>query len=60
MERQWQLQKAKAHFSDVLKRALKGEPQIVIRRGKEAVAVIAIGNGSRRSSSLSSPGASSA
>jgi len=41
MRRHWQLQEAKAHFSDVVKSALEGEPQIVTRRGKMAVAVIA-------------------
>jgi prevent-host-death family protein len=41
MERQWQLQEAKARFSEVVERALEGETQIVTKRGKKAVVVIA-------------------
>lgn len=40
MERKWQLQEAKARFSEVVERALKGEPQVVTRRGKKAVVVL--------------------
>lgn len=36
----WQLQEAKARFSEVVERALKGEPQLVLRRGKKAVVVL--------------------
>lgn len=36
----WQLQEAKARFSEVFDLALKGEPQTVTRRGKDAVVVI--------------------
>ena len=39
--KEWQLQDAKAHFSEVVDRALKGEKQIVTRRGEKAVVVIA-------------------
>lgn len=36
----WQLQEAKAKFSEVFDLALKGEPQTVTRRGKDAVIVV--------------------
>jgi prevent-host-death family protein len=36
----WQLQEAKAKFSEVFDLALKGEPQTVTRRGKDAVVVV--------------------
>ncbi len=36
----WQLQEAKAKFSEVFDSAMKGEPQTVTRRGKEAVVVL--------------------
>jgi prevent-host-death family protein len=35
----WQLQDAKAHFSEVVNDAAKGQPQIVTKRGK-AIAVV--------------------
>ena len=37
---QWQLQTAKAQFSEVVDAALRGEPQRVTRRGKDAVMVL--------------------
>lgn len=37
---QWQLQDAKARFSQVVEAALQGEPQHVTRRGREAVVVL--------------------
>lgn len=37
---QWQLQDAKAQFSQVVEAALQGEPQHVTRRGREAVVVL--------------------
>jgi prevent-host-death family protein len=40
MPRQWQLQEAKARFSEVVEQALTGEVQIVTRRGRPAVVVI--------------------
>ncbi|MGC8904757.1 type II toxin-antitoxin system prevent-host-death family antitoxin [Thermus sp.] len=40
MKAVWQLQEAKARFSEVVERALKGEPQLVLRRGKKAVVVL--------------------
>ncbi len=36
----WQLQEAKAKFSEVFDLATKGEPQIVTRHGKDAVVVV--------------------
>jgi antitoxin Phd len=36
----WQLQDAKARFSEVFDLAAKGEPQTVTRRGKDAVVVL--------------------
>ncbi len=38
----WQLQDAKSRFSEVVKKARKDGPQIVTRRGVEAVVVISI------------------
>ncbi len=38
----WQLQEAKQHFSEVVKRARQGEPQIVTKHGKEAAVVVSI------------------
>jgi prevent-host-death family protein len=40
MMRQWQLQEAKARFSQLVERALEGEVQVVTRRGRQAVVVI--------------------
>jgi antitoxin Phd len=40
MKTTWQLQEAKARFSEVVERALEGEPQHVTRRGEEAVVVL--------------------
>jgi prevent-host-death family protein len=37
----WQLQEAKNRFSQVVDRALLGEPQHVTRRGEEVVVVLA-------------------
>ncbi|HUY10662.1 MAG TPA: type II toxin-antitoxin system Phd/YefM family antitoxin [Candidatus Dormibacteraeota bacterium] len=36
----WQLQEAKARFSELFERALREAPQVVTRRGKDAVVVI--------------------
>lgn len=38
--RRWQLQDAKAQLSELVQRALDGEPQCVTRHGKDAVIVI--------------------
>lgn len=40
MPRRWQLQEAKARFSEVVEGALAGDPQVVTRRGRPAVVVI--------------------
>ncbi len=37
---QWRLQDAKTQFSQVVEAALRGEPQHITRRGKEAVVVV--------------------
>ena len=37
---QWQLQDAKTQFSSLVDAALKGEPQHVTRRGRDAVVVL--------------------
>lgn len=37
---QWRLQDAKTQFSQVVEAALRGEPQHVTRRGREAVVVL--------------------
>ena len=36
----WQLQEAKQRFSEVVRRALDDGPQVVTRRGEEAVVVV--------------------
>jgi len=36
----WQLQEAKQRFSEVVRRALEDGPQVVTRRGEEAVVVV--------------------
>ena len=38
----WQLQTAKAQFSEVFRRARERAPQVVTRQGKEAVVIVAI------------------
>ena len=37
---QWQLQTAKAKLSELVEAALRGEPQRITRRGKDAVMVV--------------------
>ncbi len=39
--KEWQLQEAKSKFSEVVERALKGEKQLVTKRGEKAVVVMA-------------------
>lgn len=41
MDKTWQLQEAKSHFSEVVERASKGETQIVTKNGKKAAVVLA-------------------
>ncbi len=36
----WQVQEAKAHFSEVVDAATRGKPQRVTRRGKDAVVIV--------------------
>jgi prevent-host-death family protein len=36
----WQLQEAKQRFSEVVRRALEDGPQVVTRRGEDAVVVV--------------------
>lgn len=40
MARNWQLQEAKAHFSELVRLARAGEPQVVTKHGEPAVVVI--------------------
>ncbi len=40
MERIWQLQKAKARLSELVQRAVEGEPQVVTRHEHRAVVVL--------------------
>ena len=55
---QWQLQDAKAQFSQVVEAALSGEPQRVTRRGKDAVVVVseAAFDALQRSAKAEAPG----
>lgn len=39
---EWKLEDAKAHFSEVVRRARSDGPQLVTKRGKDAVIVIAV------------------
>lgn len=36
----WQLQEARARFSQLVKETLRGQPQVVTRRGRKAVVVL--------------------
>jgi antitoxin Phd len=38
----WQLQTAKAQFSEVFRRARENAPQVVTKQGKEAVVILAM------------------
>jgi prevent-host-death family protein len=40
MDKTWQLQEAKTHFSELVERAVKGEKQIVTKRGKKAAVML--------------------
>lgn len=40
MAKTWQLQEAKARFSQLVEEAMKGQPQVVTRRGRKAVVVL--------------------
>lgn len=39
---EWKLEDAKAHFSELVRRARSDGPQLVTKRGKDAVVVIAV------------------
>lgn len=39
---EWKLEDAKAHFSELVRRARTEGPQLVTKRGKDAVMVIAV------------------
>ncbi len=39
---EWKLEDAKAHFSELVRRARSDGPQLVTKRGKDAVIVIAV------------------
>lgn len=38
----WQIQEAKQRFSEVVRRALEDGPQVVTRRGEDAVVVVSV------------------
>lgn len=40
MDKTWQLQEAKSHFSEVVERAKAGETQVITKRGEKTVVVI--------------------
>ncbi len=42
MFRQWQLQDAKNRFSEVVKKAIQEGPQVVTKRGKEAIVIVSM------------------
>ena len=42
MFQQWQLQDAKNRFSEVVENAIQDGPQIVTKRGKEAVVIVSM------------------
>ncbi len=51
----WQLQTAKAQFSEVFRRARAHEPQVVTRQDKEAVVILAIEDFERLSQRAAQP-----
>ena len=38
----WQVQQAKARFSEVVEKARLGEPQVITRHGKEEVVIVSV------------------
>lgn len=42
MAKRWKLEDAKAKFSQVVEEAVGGEPQLITRRGREAVVVLGV------------------
>ena len=53
--RTWQLQEAKARFSEVVNQALTHGPQTVTRRGRAAVVIVAVDQ-FRRAAGTTRPG----
>ena len=53
MEATWKLQDAKNKFSELVARAESGEPQIVTKRGVEAVAIVSAASFRSRNSDSS-------
>ena len=51
----WQLQTAKAQFSEVFRRARERAPQVVTRQGKEAVVIVALEDFERLSRRAAQP-----
>lgn len=49
--RSWSVQDARARFSEVIDAALRGQPQRVARRGKDAVVVVSEAEWNRRAAS---------
>jgi antitoxin Phd len=49
--RNWSVQDARARFSEVIDAALRGQPQRVARRGKDAVVVVSEAEWNRRAPS---------
>ena len=44
MNKTWQLQDAKSHFSEVIERAKQGEVQIITKYGKKTAVIISYDN----------------
>jgi antitoxin Phd len=40
--KRWTMSEARAHLSDLLSAALRGDPQIITRRGEDAVVVVSM------------------
>jgi antitoxin Phd len=51
----WQLQAAKAQFSEVFRRAREHAPQVVTKQGKEAVVILALEEFERLTKRASQP-----
>lgn len=42
MTKRWKLEEAKAKFSSLVEQAMRGEPQLVTKRGQDAVMVVSV------------------
>ena len=42
MTKRWKLEEAKAKFSSLVEQAMRGEPQLVTKRGRDAVMVVSV------------------